>query len=222
MRRRKLLTAAVAGSVGSLSGCLGQLLGDSYDICESPVIMYSDLPEEARKEVDTALETGEYETDGGLLWSEITDSEPELFTGDALYRSNTETDGSTSRLWFQQDEGKQRGLAVTNKTADTVTATITVNGKTVSEPLFTETVTISSEQEKLWQQLFPGYGEYEITVETDEQSETLVWEYPPSAWSTYDDPRIRIDSTGIELIADVAMPGIPDEHDCASIWDTRE
>lgn len=221
MRRRTLLAAAAVGTVGGLSGCLNPLSGDSYDVCEAPVIMYSDLPEPAREEVDTALETGEYETDGELLWSEITQSEPELFTGEELYRSNVETGDNLSRLWFEQDEGRRRDLIVANETTDDISVTVTVDSESADESLLTETVAIPEEEERLWRRLLPGYGEYGITIETDTRLETLVWDYSPSAWNTYDDPRVSIDSAGIELIANVAVPGLPDEYNCARIWDTQ-
>lgn len=222
MRRRRLLAFVAGGAIGTISGCLDRLTGDAYDVCEAPVIMYSDLPEPAREEVDIALETGEYETRDELLWSEITRSEPELFTGDALYFSNVETDGDVSRLWFNRDEGRHRDLTLSNETADTRTVTVSVNDESADEPLLTETVALPSTEEKQWRRLFPGYGEYSITVETDNRSETFLWEYPPSAWATYDDPRVTIDSAELRMVAPVAEPGLPDEYNCARIWGTRD
>ena len=182
--------------------------------------MYSDLPEPAREEVDTALETGEYETEGELLWSDITQAEPDLLAGEELYHSHVETGGNLSRLWFEQDDGRHRDLIVANETTDEIATTVTVESESADKSLLTETVTVPAEEETLWRRLFPGYGEYEITVETDTRMETLAWEYPPSAWNTYDAPRVKIDATEIELIADIAEPGLPDEYNCARIWGT--
>lgn len=222
MKRRRLLAFVAVGTVGSIPGCLDQLAGDSSAVCEAPVIIYDDLPDQAREEVDAALETGEYETEGDLLWSEITESEPDLFTGDALYHSNTAIGDDASRLWFDRDEGRDRDLTIVNETADDLTAQVSVNRQSADEPLLTETVTLVSGEQTQWRRVFPGYGTYELILETDNRSETLVWDYPPSAWATYDAPRVTIDAERIEMIAPVAEPGLPDEYNCARIWGTRD
>ncbi|NGM68003.1 hypothetical protein G6M89_03060 [Natronolimnobius sp. AArcel1] len=199
MNRRRLLTFVAGGAIGCISGCLTQLAGETYEVCEAPVIMYSDLPDAAREEVDSALETGEYETDGELLWSAITQSEPELFTGDALYHSNVGRAGDVSRLQFERDEGSYRSLTVANETADDLTVTVTVASENATDPLQIETVALGPDEDTQWRRTFPGYGEYEIFVDTDSRSETLVWDYPPSAWNSYDSPRVAIGSANIEL-----------------------
>lgn len=229
MDRRRFVGLVAVGIIGGSSGCLDQSSSDSFDVCESPVISYRNLPEPARKEVDIALDTGQYETEDGLLWGEITESEPDLLVGSddrpdieetTIYHSFVEVDSDIEKLRFVRDEGNFYDLSLRNETSKQRTIHVSVSNEAEDEPVFTDTAQLTAEAGENLSRVFPGYGEYEIIMETDERSKTAEWEYSPSAWTSYS-PEMVVKPDDISFRTHEIVPGLPDEYHCARIWGTR-
>lgn len=115
MKRRTLLGTVGATTVG-MAGCIGSRLGldeqnnpdpelpDGVDAVECPrdYVQYSLLPDEVVPEVDTALETGSYETEGAVLYEYAVKDTAKLSRRNTYYNHQIQEEGGTRVLTFEE------------------------------------------------------------------------------------------------------------------------
>lgn len=109
MNRRDILstvtlsTVALAGCLDSTGSSNNNSEADKFETCDRRVIWYRNLPDDLKMEVDSALNTGKYESEDGLLWEQFTGPKVEaLSTDDQQYSPIIESGTRTETLAFEE------------------------------------------------------------------------------------------------------------------------
>lgn len=158
MNRRAIL-AILGASTATVAGCLGgperdgedNEKGDeerNYEPCNKQLILFSLLPDEVKKEVETAIEEGEYRTEGELLYDQVEGPGVEALVRNGMYYESdiTRTQDGSQILSFTEvtvTHDQKRDLLVQNVTEDEWSGTITIENSD-GRRLVEEEVTIDS------------------------------------------------------------------------------
>jgi len=95
MKRRTILAGIGAGTT-TIAGCMGSEDSDDWNYsttCNHRTFLYRYLPENAKKEVDTAFSEGKYETESNLYYERLLEQPQEqaLEKDDTYYVANIES-----------------------------------------------------------------------------------------------------------------------------------
>ena len=182
MNRRAFLASTGAVSSAFVAGCSDEVGRTEYEECPQTVILGENLPDEADKEVTTALEDGSYETDGDLHLAELMDPnssyvriDPEDPDGPPwtriYYRPVIESGNGTTRLTLEEAIPTVPGsISATNALDGDVTVSITVEWEPYSDS-FDEEVLVDDDFEIAAERsatLISGefrYGKYSAAVD---------------------------------------------------------
>lgn len=204
MNRRGLLGTIVALSGGGLAGCAGGLEGDSadgdpagdgsgdpdraepdetprpesYDRCPRLVIRVDELPEPARREVETALSDGHYETSGDLYLPHLLDPRESYIEGeDGHYRVEIDERGATTRLELVEATPNKGShpLAVENRRDDSLTVDIRITYLPEDAIVLDESASIEPGERSVVGGFERYLGEYRAEVDAGDVVETLTW-----------------------------------------------
>lgn len=158
MNRRAVL-AILGASTASVAGCLGRPERDgddnekgveenNYEPCNKQLIQFVLLPDEVKTEVETAIEEGEYQTEGELLYDQVEGSGVEALVRNGTYYESdiTQAQDEYQILSFTETtvtHDQKRDLLVQNVTEDEWSGTITIENSG-GRRLIKEEVTIDS------------------------------------------------------------------------------
>ncbi|NGM67711.1 hypothetical protein G6M89_01580 [Natronolimnobius sp. AArcel1] len=175
MNRRAVLASVSAATASAVAGCSTPTARDDvteYDECELSIILGGNLPGPVASEVETALEDGQYQTDGDLRLQEVMGPDTTyIHVSGQYFEPHIDTDGETTTLVLgesipRQDEGD---LPLRNRTGEAIDAAIRV---TYQPPGDDDTETIRDDRLELpvgesetipdsWQQ----YGRYTLEID---------------------------------------------------------
>lgn len=197
MNRRSVLGSIVALSGSGLAGCAGLLDGDagdggigrsdgdgtwpppeSYDRCPRLVIRVDELPEPARREVETALDEGRYETTDDLYLPHLMDPrESYLQVEDVHYRADVEADGSAARLELAEATPSKGvySVAVVNRRDDPVTVDVRITYLPEDALLLEASEPLEAGERSGIGQFERRLGTYRAEVDAGEAAETFTW-----------------------------------------------
>ena len=237
MHRRSVLAALGIGAAGGLAGCLERDLSTTplqspttFDRCPRWRIQVETLPEAARNEVETAIETDAYEATPPLYLPNVLDPEASyLYTADPLtyYRAQTDHGGEQIRLTVDRTVPTKgtHPLTVANTTDQRIAGTVTVEARDLAvdyAPVETptqvleESITVAPGTSVETSPFKRRYGSYEVTVSADSQPRTDSYSERPINDGAVGTIQLTPDNGGFDL--SVTSPPVRDDIVCDRWW----
>lgn len=174
-------------SVGAvpLAGCLGGGLEsdhpnspDDFEECPLLIIQRSDLPEPARREVDAALETGQYESDELYLphvmdpdESYIEDDQEEYYQASVIKRESS----SILELERTIPSHGMHALSIENGTDEQVSVDVRVEWLDEAEVVVESSLTIDPDGDAETDPFSRQFGDYWAALDTGDSGRTVEW-----------------------------------------------
>lgn len=230
MTRRRALLGSLGASV-ALSGCLEEEDSDSsgphYQECDAPWVDYEELPQEVATEVDATFENGEYQTNGTLLYSQVTDGQA-LWKDERRYIPHVETRGEMKTLLFYA-RPPSVGVSVDNETEDPVDVTITIRD-TEEEIAVGEEISLSAGEDTSLSadadssrdgRLLEDHGVYDVTVTAGRRMKTATWDVTPGKELHPGSFSVTVREN--EIVAEQSEPVVSDYGEftpCGELWGT--
>lgn len=236
-RRAFLATASGVGLCLGLAGCLERDLSttplqnpESFDRCPRWRIRIDNLPEAARDEVETAIEEGAYEATPPLYLPNVLDpADTHLITTDPLiyYRASVDRDGDVARLTVDRTvptKGNHE-LAVRNTTEtqldlelliDLVEPAVSYAEVETPERVLEESLSIGPDTTVETSAFDRLYGQYEVTVVTDDDTETAEFSERHIHVGSVPEIELDVDDHGIAI--DIFPPPMRDDIVCDRWW----
>ncbi|MES3517318.1 MAG: hypothetical protein PPP58_06610 [Natronomonas sp.] len=236
-RRTFLATASGIGICGSLAGCLERDLSttplqgpESFDRCPRWRIQIANLPTAAREEVEAAIEEGVYEATPPLYLPNVLDPEDtHLITTDPLiyYRASVDHDGDVARLSVDRTvptKGSHE-LSVKNDSEtqldfelliDLTEPAVSYAEVETPERVLAESLSIDPGATVETSAFDRVYGEYELTVVTDDHTETT--EFSERHVHVGSVTEIELDRDDHGIVIDVFPLPVRDDVVCDRWW----
>ena len=203
------------------------------DFEECPWITYSieKFPEEAQREVETALEKGYYETDEELYLPHLFDLSKSYFyrrdqgSDDLYYQASVEEDGEVSRLTLSEaiPSRGSRELSVENRSSESLSITLVVTRERDDEVVLEWSGEIPAEDSVTVGEFERLFGDYTAEVERGEQTATDSWDERNDKGSLTTIP-IDLEETDADVDGDkelvIPIEPRPSGHPppCEQIW----
>ncbi|WP_124191305.1 hypothetical protein [Natrarchaeobius oligotrophus] len=174
-----------------------------YERCENRIVSVSNVPEPAADEATTAVDDGEYETDGELLLPEvIAVDDAYLSRDDEYYRAEIAENADATILRLTEAVPVfAEPVTLENVTDETVSVTLTVTREESDEVVLEEADDLEpADRIVLNEDVEFHYGTYRMEVDGDDLSEDgtwdLTWELDQRFESGYEYP-IELDDHGV-------------------------
>ncbi|SDX69891.1 hypothetical protein [Halopenitus persicus] len=160
----------------------GQPAPDTYDRCPRLVIGIGELPEPVRREVETALAEGAYETDGELSLPHVLDPEASYLepggeNGDRYYRATIDDRNSTMRLTLAEATPSMgpHPLSVESRFDESVSVDVQVTYRPTDEVVLEASQSVTPDERPTLGEFDRRLGEYRATVEAGSVSGPITW-----------------------------------------------
>lgn len=182
MGRRGVLATVgvcVSGGFAGCSGLIGQPDPEDFERCPQLIIQRSELPDLGRREVDTALKDGEYESEDTLYLPYLIDPEKSYIeVGSTEYYQATVTQRtSTSILELDQTipSHSVEALLITNNTDEQLSINIQIKWLTEPEPVVKTSQTMVPDETTDTPAFSRRFGDYCVSIETASWQRSVEW-----------------------------------------------
>lgn len=189
---------------------------EAFDECGRLVIRLHEVPEQARVEVETALEDGVYETDDELLLPHLLDVDESYLAieeenGRTEYQAHVDASGTVLELEETIPSWGEDPLAFENDSEETVTVDVTVVRDRTDETVVDESLTIEPGAEADTEPFDRQFGSYTASIETADIDEEFGWSDGESElpWRGF---YIR------EAVLGIKPGAMLELEDCRGIW----
>jgi len=148
-----------------------------FDRCPRLVVSIVRLPEPARQEVETALETGSYETNSELSLPHVIDTTRSYLERDeTYYQAKVSDSDATERLELIEATPTKGQYPITVENHDgQITVDIVITYLKEDTRLLTESHSLAPDDQVTTGDIDRKLGEYQATVDTSQFSKTLTW-----------------------------------------------
>ncbi|OVE85790.1 hypothetical protein [Natronolimnobius baerhuensis] len=179
MNRRAVLASVSATTASAIAGCstpTSRTRPAEFDDCSQSIILAGNLPNPVVSEVETALESGQYQTPGDLRLQEVMGPNTTHIRVSGQYvEPRIDADDETTTLVLEESIPRQgdHELPIRNRTGEDIDAAITVTYQPPGNDGDPETIRddrleLSVGESETAPEAWHRYGQYTLEIEFDD------------------------------------------------------